>query len=150
MKRVSLTQSQFAIVDNWNYRWLSKYKWYALWNKNTKSFYAVRNSRYKDNKERFHIFMHKEILDLRRGNKRQGDHRNHNTLDNREANLRIVTNMQNSFNRRGIKGYTWNNRNCKYQVRITANKHTFSLGYFDNPEEAHQVYLRAKKKYHQI
>ena len=40
MKRILLSQRQYAIVDDKDYEWLSRNKWYAYWNKDTKSFYA--------------------------------------------------------------------------------------------------------------
>ena len=46
MKRVELTQDQYALVDDEDYDVLNKYTWYAAWNKHTSSFYAGRNSKY--------------------------------------------------------------------------------------------------------
>ena len=40
MKRIPLTQGQFAIVDDDMYEELSKYKWCAVWDRGTQSFYA--------------------------------------------------------------------------------------------------------------
>jgi len=97
MKQITLTQGQYAIVDDWNYEWLNQWKWCAGWAKNTKSYYAMRRA--KGEFDRYYtIRMHREILGLKKGDRRQADHINHNTLDNRESNLRIVNNQQNCFN----------------------------------------------------
>jgi len=97
MKQITLTQGQYAIVDDWNYEWLNQWKWCAGWAKNTKSYYAMRRA--KGEFDRYYIIrMHREILGLKKGDRRQADHINHNTLDNRESNLRIVNNQQNCFN----------------------------------------------------
>lgn len=90
MKRIPLTQGQFAIVDNKNYKWLLQYKWCAIWCEKTKSFYAVRGSN-RVNGKQYTISMAREILGLKKGDNRQADHINHRTLDNREINLRIVS-----------------------------------------------------------
>lgn len=150
MKKIKLTQSQFAIVDNKNYKWLIQWKWCALWHKDTQSFYAVRNGKTKDGKK-YIISMAREILRLKYGdNKRYSDHINHNTLDNRELNLRVVTHQQNNWNQKNVKGYSWNKRRRKYQARIGVDGKLMALGYFETPEKAHNAYLKAKKKYHKM
>ena len=106
MKQIELTQNQVTIVDDSDFEQLSKHKWQAWWNKCTRSFYAIRNGRKADGK-RIKVSMAREILGLKRGDKLQADHRDHNTLDNRRANLRIVTCQQNHFNRKSPKGYYW-------------------------------------------
>lgn len=47
------------------------------------------------------FLLHREILALKHGDPRQGDHRNGNPLDNRRENLRVATHGQNQQNRRG-------------------------------------------------
>lgn len=54
------------------------------------------------------------------------------------------------WNRKNTKGYSWNKANKKYDARIIVDKEFIYLGGFDTSEEAHNVYLRAKKKYHKI
>ena len=148
MKRILLTQGQFAVVDAINYEWLSQHKWCAWWNKGTQSYYAVRGNS-KDGKK-YMIYMHREILGLVKGDKRYSDHINHRTLDNRESNLRIVTHQQNHFNQKNPKGYTWHKHAKKYMSQICMNGKMINLGYFNNAKEAHVAYLEAKKKYHKI
>lgn len=149
MKRIKLTQNQYTLVDDWNYERLSNHKWCACWNPNNESFYAVRGHKDANNKWCL-ISMHREILGLSKGDKRQADHINHNTLDNREANLRIVTNSQNHYNRRKTKGYCWHKMAKKYYARIKINGQTINLGLFDTASKARAAYLKAKKKYHKI
>ena len=42
MKRISLTQGQFALVDDEDYKRVNQYKWYASYSPRTQSFYAAR------------------------------------------------------------------------------------------------------------
>ena len=49
--------------------------------------------------------LHRMILGLPRGDKRQGDHKNGNKLDNRRTNLRIVTYAQNRQNEQPRRTY---------------------------------------------
>ena len=81
IKKIPLTQDQFAIVDNKDFEWLNQYKWFARWEPHTQGFYAVRHSK-TINGKRYMISMAREILGLKCGDKRQVDHINHNTLNN--------------------------------------------------------------------
>jgi len=147
MKRIKLTQGQFALVDDCDYEWLSMWKWHASWRKGVQNFYAERI--WKDtNNKRHTIFMHREILELKLYDKRQVDHINHNTLDNRRNNLRVVTCRQNHFNVKNVRGYYWQKAIRKYHARIQINGKGIHLGYFKTKKEARQAYLKAKKKYH--
>ena len=146
MKRIPLTQGQYALVDDQDFEELSQFKWYAQWAPCTRSFYAARNVRLPNGKD-IGVYMHRHILGLERGDKRQADHTNHNTLDNRHSNIRIVTPSQNRQNNRG-KGYSWRKATKKYRAYITVNGVQKHLGCFDTPEEARDAYLDAKHTYH--
>lgn len=147
MKRIPLTQGQFAIVDDEFFDQLNEFRWYAYWNKHTKSFYAVRHGK-KRNCKQYTIYMAREILGLKYGDKQQADHIDHITLNNRRSNLRAVSQNQNQWNRKNPKGYCWDKNTKKYHARIRLNGKQISLGYFSMAPEAHKVYLNAKKKYH--
>lgn len=97
MRKIPLTQGQYALVDDTDYDWLNQWKWYASLEKG--SYYAVRENTGR-NISRIPIRMHRQILGLKRGDKREGDHRDHNTLDNQRHNIRICTHQQNMLNRR--------------------------------------------------
>jgi len=133
MKRILLTQGQFAIVDDKNYEWLNQWKWCATWG--NKSFYAVRSS--KREKGKRHLIS-------------KADHIDHNTLDNRESNLRIVTPQQNKCNRRNVKGFQFDNQANRYQAYIKVNGKVMHLGCFNTPKGARIAYLKAKGLYHKI
>jgi len=78
------------------------------------------------------------------------DHRNGMKTDNRLENLRLVTHQQNHFNRTKAKGFYFNKNSGKWLAYIYLNKQHIHLGYFDTPDDAHNAYLNAKLKYHQI
>jgi len=149
VKYIPLTQNQFAIVDDGDFEWLSKHKWFADWIKSTKSYYAYRRSKIINGK-RHSISMAREILGLKKGDKLQPDHINHNTLDNRRYNLRIVTHQQNHWNQKKPKGCYWHKRAKKWQAQIVLKNKKIYLGCFETEQEAHVAYLEAKKIYHKI
>lgn len=76
---------------------------------------------------------------------KQIDHINGNRSDNRWSNLREVSHLVNSQNRKG-KGVTLIKRGWKAQ--LTVNYQCKNLGCYATEEEAYAVYLEAKNKYH--
>jgi len=151
MKKIPLTQNQFALVADEHYEWLLQrhaweksqkpVKWRAWWSPYTKSFYAGRTI-YLPNGKRTTEYMHRRILGLKWGDKRQGDHVNHDTLDNQPKNIRITTCRGNHENQRnqskhGI-GIEFNSR-CKkrsFQARALFDGQRYHLEYFATAEKA--------------
>jgi hypothetical protein len=149
VKKIQLTSNKVAIVDDSDFEWLSRWKWFAQWDPSAQSYYAARHDRLPDGK-RYPVYMARLILGLKRGDPRQADHIHHNTLDNRRSEIRIVTSQGNNWNRANIKGYTWNKLVRKYQAQIKINDQNIYLGCFANPVDAHNAYLAAKTIYHRI
>jgi hypothetical protein len=82
------------------------------------------------------------------------DHINGNKADNRIENLRDVfadgnsqnVRKPNRRNKSGFMGVIWFQN--KWRASISVNGKSKWLGDYSTPEEAHQVYLEAKRKYH--
>jgi hypothetical protein len=76
--------------------------------------------------------------------------------DNRIANLRDVSRNTNAENRHlprrghavGLLGVVWRPRNKKFEARIHVDGKYMYLGIYHTKEEAHAVYLQAKRKHH--
>jgi hypothetical protein len=149
MKTIPLTQDQVAIVDDEDYEWLSRWKWYAHWDRHTKSFYATRQVRLPNGKW-ITLLMHRAILGLEHGDKREGDHINHDTLDQRRSNLRIVTCQENHFNLRDTRGFYWDRHKRKFRAQIRCDGKKKHLGYYETDREASASYLAVKAKLHVI
>lgn len=109
-----------AIIDTED---LEKVK-YTKW-KLSGSGYAMNTPKYKGGSKH----MSKEIL----GTTEFVDHINHNTLDNRKENLRVVTKSQNQMNV-NYKGVSYINE--RYSARIKINQRMISLGTYVFEEEA--------------
>lgn len=146
MKMIPLTQGQFALVDDEDYDWLMQWKWNA--DKIGKRYYAFRGRTIHG--KHITISMHRAILGLQPGDKREVDHINGNGLDNRRCNIRDVSHQENQCNRHGAKGYTWYAPYRKWRVRLKTKGVETHIGYFDDTGEAHAAYLAAKAELHKI
>ena len=102
-------------------------------------------------------FVHNVIALCYLGEKPEGyqtDHINSIRTDNRLENLQYITPQQNCQKRktmkgRNVKGYSLT-KYGKYEAYIKVDYKSFNLGAYDTEEEARQVYIDAKLKYHNI
>lgn len=101
--------------------------------------------------------VHRIIWEMHHGEIADGDeidHINHNKLDNRIENLRLVTRNENQMNRpmqynntSGVNGVDWNARNGKWRARIRVFGKEIHLGYFNNINDAKKAKHLADVKY---
>ena len=151
---IPLTQGQLAIVDAADYEWLNQWKWFANYNKCTRSYYAGRQTPRGTPGRQVSVWMHREILGLpRKSDGRLADHINHVTMDNRRSNLRIATCSQNSRNHRrradnpsGFIGVSFYVPVGKWRARIAFAGRQMHLGYYATCEEAAGVYRKTATK----
>lgn len=143
MIEISLTQGKSTLVDDEDIIIANRYKWHALRGRNT--FYAVNNVCI-DKQER-PIYLHRLLLGLDAGDIRQVDHVNHNGLDNRRENLRIVDHRKNQWNSHPrsncvskYKGVTWDKQRGKWQARCMVDGHRYCIGRFDDELSAAIAY----------
>lgn len=134
MKNINLTQNKVSLVDDDDFDWLNQWKWGF-----NKKGYAQRTKRYglrKDNKHKL-FQMHREIMKRHNFNLEnlEIDHINHNGLDNRKSNLRVVDRATNAKNRKlnsnsksGIKGVSFCRRLNKWQAEIQIDNKQIYLG----------------------
>lgn len=84
-------------------------------------------------------YLHRELLGLARGDRREGEHKNRNRLDNRRSNLLIVSHAQNAQNvspQRGrssrYRGVDWKKDKQRWRATVTLAGRQIHVGYFDN------------------
>lgn len=149
MKKIELSKGKYALVDDEDFKYISKWKW--TYHSTHVGGYASRRM-WKDGK-RIAIYMHREV------NKTPDnyitDHINQNKLDNRRKNLRTVSHSQNQMNtglrknnRSGFKGIGWNKQFRKWRARITVDKKTILIGDYLLLEDAVSARRDAEKVYH--
>ena len=148
MKTIPLTKGQFAIVDDEDYKKLSRYSWCATKIRN--GYVAIRTIH---KPKKYNLYMHRHIMNCPKG--LWVDHINHDTLDNRKENLRIVTPSQNMMNRLGarknkklnIRGVYFHEGTGKYRAMIRVYGKLKHLGLYKTTQEASKAYADANMKY---
>jgi len=147
MKQIPLTQGQFALVDDDDFEWLNSLgKWQAQYDPKMQSFYARHGEYIRGAKKYKVIHMHRILLNAEPG--QLVDHENHNTLDNRRCNIRIVTSRQNQYNSKKridaktsiYKGVCWHTRDKKWRAQIEINGINKYIGSFNTEKEAVEAY----------
>lgn len=143
---IPLTQGKFAIVDEDMFDELNQFKWFYHCG------YARRNSS-RSQGEQCTIHMSRVVANTPDGF--QCDHISLNRLDNRRANLRLASPVQNNYNKSvlknnacGVKGVHCQKDYKKYRARIGVNGKCIYLGVFETVEMAAAAYSEAAHKYH--
>ena len=119
-----------ATVDASDYEELAQYRWHLAVGQ-----YAGRKTPRPDD---YLMYMHRQIVGLEKGDKRQVDHINQDKLDNRRANLRVGTKTQNSQNVRSLRGAVSGYRGVKRNPvgNWSATYSTLHIGCYSTEIEA--------------
>lgn len=140
MVKIPLTQNKFTLIDDEDFERVNQFKWHFVNGKY--GGYARRTlnpkpsiGRYKHKDIYLHAFLLKPSKNM------MVDHINHDTLDNRKDNLRIVTASENAMNRKkrndNTTGYIGINiEKGKYRVSIRKDGKTFHFGGYTNIQHA--------------
>ena len=143
MKTIPLTQGYIALVDDYNYEWLSSMNWSVAIR--GKSIYAQQQRR----KDGGLIYMHSLLIECPPGF--EIDHKDRNGCNNQIDNLRIATHSQNQINctrpnKTGYRGiYKVGN---SWAANIQKNGKRMYLGCFQFPEKAAQAYDTQARELH--
>ena len=120
-------KGQRTLVDDSTFQQYGHLSWYL-----SDTGYVVRRT--KEGTVRLHRLVANTLEGL------STDHKNHDKLDNRSSNLRVVTQKENMMNYKGAKGYAWDKSKQKWIVRY---RNTF-YGRYATEEEAKRAYQLAK------
>lgn len=139
-----------ALVDEDDYEFLSQWRWHL-----SKEGYARRTTRKHElvGGRSQAVFLHRVVLGIPIGagkDEFQVDHINCDTLDNRKANLRVVSGSQNQWNKRSrvgsasrFKGVTLISKTGRWQASIKTNGQSRWLGNYIREEDAARAYNEA-------
>jgi hypothetical protein len=146
MMQIPLTQGKVALVDDEDYERCREGPGWCALAMGGHSFYALRNAKKPDG-SRTMEYLSRFILGVT-DRKSDVDHINHETLDNRKENLRIVTKRQNQQNRRKPKsskypGVSWSASAKRWRAFILTNGVRKFLGNFKVERDAAVAYEHA-------
>lgn len=139
-----LSDGNLSSIDTGVVELIAEYRWHL-----SPDRYAFRNLYgQKPCKQ----YLHRMVLEAAGhvGVGKVADHINGDTLDNRLANLRFVSQAENSANGKlfssntsGYRGVSWYAAGSKWAAEITRSRRKRFLGYFPTAEEAALAYDRA-------
>lgn len=147
MKMPIANGADFVEIDEEDYFLLKHYRWTRIVTNKGFKKYAQTSTLPR-------ITMHRLLMgDIPEGH--VVDHINHNGLDNRRCNLRVITKKQNQANRRAKRGGTstylgvYRNKQGKYVASIgLGNKKTKTLGQFVSEIDAAKCYNKYARIVH--
>lgn len=160
MKKIELTQGQYALVDDEDYGYLMQWKWCAHRRDKKYTFYAIRTIYPEKQTLRMHNviagrYIKKDYEEL--------DHIDRNGLNNQKSNLKAGTRGGNQHNTRNwgkfpkgvhkhIKKYKLKSGKIKeyvtFRSRINVDGKEIYLGGYKTVEKAVDAYAKASEKYY--
>lgn len=153
MAEMTTRAGRTILFDDEDHDLVGRWRWGTR--KDGAVLYAVRTQYLsggaKHRKQRI-LYMHRVIMGFPAG---EVDHLNGNGLDNRRANLRVVSQMENQRNRSGpqsnsksgIRGVFWIPRRGKWHAQIGYLGRPINLGTFNNVEDAKEARRLGELKY---
>lgn len=136
----------FAWVDEEDWPLVSQHRWHLAHG------YVMRRAK-KEGLRQTTLPLHREIMGLQPGDRRQVDHRNHRPTDCRRRNMRVVSLAENHQNRQSwgdrntsskYRGVSWNKRSRKWWAYYRLNGQLIVLGYYHDEDEAGRVAAEAR------
>lgn len=124
--------------------------WYAYWCRKSRTYYVMGNNP-RCNGRQAKTTLHRFLSDA--GPDKRVDHIDHDGLNNRRDNLRLVTPSQNSQNRRGpnknnktsgVRGVTWLRKRGVWQAQMGIDGKKRWIGYFASVSEAEDAVVAAR------
>jgi hypothetical protein len=149
MREIPLSQGQFALVDDQDFPLLSDFRWCYRAERDGRQGYAVRHVKV-GGKDRL-SYLHREVLPAPVGH--ETIFLNHDRLDCRRANLKVVTKEEarrhhrvRSDSRSGVKGVRFNPDGGTWTAVTYRHGHCYHVGSYYTREQAQAAYEAEQKK----
>jgi hypothetical protein len=149
MQHIPLSQGQLALFDDSDYFLLSEFKWCYRPERDGHQGYAVRHPKV-DGKDRL-CYLHREVLPPPEGH--EVIFLNHDRLDCRRANLKVVSKQEarqhhrvRSDSKSGVKGVSYNAQTETWSAVTYRNGHCYTIGTYNSPEAATAAYEQEMRR----
>lgn len=147
-------ESLWAIIDTEDLQKILDYpySWHSEYDLHTHTYYAKCTRQHiKPSTYSMHLF----ILGNPDTTNKKIDHINHDTLDNRKCNLRLVENSHNSKNRSSCNSNNKSGarnvallKSGKYRVQLFVNGENINFGEYDDLEYAKELAKSKREEYY--
>lgn len=124
--------------------WAKQHRWH--W----KVGYAARSV--WDGERNSLVYLHRQIMGSKPGDRMDVDHINRDKLDNRRSNLRVLSHRENQHNYPSLKGtskyrgVSWRKDTLKWSAKVQVDGRTVHLGSYLDEEEAAQAALEGRRR----
>jgi hypothetical protein len=143
MQAIPLSQGQVALVDDQDHPVLSEFRWCYRAERDGRQGYAARHVN-ADGKRRL-AYLHREVMQPPPG--QEVIFLNHDRLDCRRANLKVVTKEQARRHHRvrrdsksGVKGVRYNPESDSWSAYVYRHGHCYHVGTYYSQEQAQAAY----------
>jgi hypothetical protein len=150
MPQIPLSQNKFAIVDEEDYPIFSEFRWCYRAERNHGPGCAVRHVKKPNGKDTL-SYLHREVMGSPPD--KEVIFLNHDRLDCRKANLKIVSKQEANWHHRarkdsesGLKGLKYNSSARKWYAFITRHGEFHHLGAFETLAAAKDAYKSAEER----
>lgn len=148
VKELCAGKNHITLVDDEDFEYLDQW----FWSFDRRYVYRKEYLGMDGGKQKYKkIYLHRLIMNTPEGF--DTDHINHDKLDNRKENLRIVSRSQNNMNQRPqigrtskYKGVHWNKRGGNWKSEIKMNGKSKWSRVFKTEQEAVIAYNKAAKE----
>jgi hypothetical protein len=143
MQQIPLSQGRSALVDDADFPLLSEFRWCYRPERDGRQGYAVRH-RKVDGKDRL-CYLHREVCPAPEGH--ETIFLNHDRLDCRRANLKVVTKEEarrhhrvRSDSKSGVKGVRLNPESGSWSAYVYRHGRCYRVGTYYSQEQAVEAY----------
>jgi hypothetical protein len=143
------------MVDVTDLERVRRLRWGATWDAKSQTYYVRTAVTWKDDERWRTTTLTLHRLVMKAPSRLKVDHQNHDGLDNRRENLRMVTHAQNMQNLKGarkgsasgVRGVSWDAAYEKWKVGLKVGGRQIYLGRYESLADAEAAAIAGRQNY---